>query len=119
MSTLKSETFRMYSSFCFVIGGDMRENDYQQELIKKIKARIPGCTVLKNDPNYIQGIPDLTVMYRGRGAMLEVKASEKSKERPNQRYFVDLFNESETFAAFIYPENEEEVLRALEQSLVG
>lgn len=97
----------------------MRENEYQETLIKKIKNLLPGCTVLKNDPNYIQGIPDLTVLYQGRGGMLEVKASEKSRERPNQRYFVDLFNKSETFASFIYPENEEEVLRALQQALAG
>lgn len=97
----------------------MTEREYQAHLIKKLHALLPGCTVLKNDPNYIQGILDLSVIYKGRVALLEVKASEKSKERPNQSYYVQMFNESGTFARFIYPENEEEVLRALEQSLAG
>jgi hypothetical protein len=95
----------------------MRENEYQSGLIKRIQALMPDCLVLKNDPNYLQGILDLTVV-RGRCfAMLEVKASEKSKERPNQRYYVDEVNRNGGFAAFIYPENEEEVLRALQSAL--
>lgn len=96
----------------------MLESEYQTRLIKEIKRLLPGCVVLKNDPNYIQGMLDLTVFYGPKWAMLEVKASEKSKERPNQRYYVDLMS-AMGFAAFIYPENEEEVLLALQQSLAG
>lgn len=96
----------------------MKENQYQQELIKRIERLLPGCRILKNDANYRQGIPDLTIMWRGRYALLEVKASEKSKERPNQRWYVEEAAK-ETFASFIYPENEEEVLRALQRSLAG
>lgn len=97
----------------------MRESEYQARVIKKIQSMFPGCTILKNDANYLQGIPDISVIYRGRVVLLEVKASEKSKERPNQRYYIDQLNKTETLAMFIYPENEEEVLRALQQSLAG
>lgn len=96
----------------------MRENEYQAQLIKKLKRLLPGCVVLKNDPNYIQGILDLTVFYGPKWAMLEVKASEKSKERPNQRFYVEQMG-SMGFAAFVYPENEKEVLNALQLALAG
>lgn len=94
----------------------MRENEYQAKLIPKIQALLPGCLIMKNDPNYIQGIPDLTILYKDKWGLLEVKASEKSKERPNQDHYIRLMSD-QGFASFIYPENEEEVLNALEQAL--
>ena len=97
----------------------MLESEYQAYLITLIREHIlPGSFVLKNDPNYVQGILDLTIFYGPRWAMLEVKASEKSKERPNQRYYVEKFSQM-GFASFIYPENEAEVLGALQRSLAG
>jgi hypothetical protein len=83
-------------------------------LIKKLRALFPGCVILKNDTDYLQGIPDLTILYRDRWAVLEVKASADSDEQPNQRYYVEMMNEL-SFAAFIYPENEEEVLSGLQR----
>jgi hypothetical protein len=94
----------------------MLESEYQALLIKKIEKLLPGCWVQKNDANYQQGIPDLTIYHGPKWAMLEVKASEKSKERPNQRYYVEKWAKV-TFCAFIYPENEEEVLNALQEAL--
>lgn len=93
----------------------MLERDYQPLLITRIQNRMPGARVVKNDPNIVQGYPDLTVYFGLSFALLEVKASEKSKERPNQRWYID--NNDAVFAAFIYPENEEEVLNALQQAL--
>lgn len=93
----------------------MRESQYQAKLIKRIKALFPGCIVLKNDPNYMQGIPDLLVLFEDRWAALEVKQSELASQRPNQRRYVDQMD-SMSFATFIYPENEEEVLDALQRS---
>ena len=40
----------------------MLENRFQAKLIKEIKKTFPGCVVLKNDPTYIQGFPDLRVI---------------------------------------------------------
>lgn len=93
----------------------MLERDYQAKLIERIEERIPGCQILKNDTGYQQGIPDLSVFCQNWYAVLEVKKSEDSVEQPNQRYFVEMFN-AWSFGAFIYPENEEEVLDALQQS---
>lgn len=94
----------------------MRERDYQARLIKKLKRRFPGCVILKNDPQYLQGILDLSIFYEQRWAMLEVKASVNAPRQPNQDYYVEMLNEM-SFAAVIYPENEEEVLHDLQQAL--
>jgi 3-hydroxymyristoyl/3-hydroxydecanoyl-(acyl carrier protein) dehydratase len=96
----------------------MRENEYQRQLIKKLKKQFPGCVIMKNDAQLIQGILDLTILYNDKWAMLEVKASAKSKERPNQDYYVRQLDDM-SFAAFIYPENEEEILNALQQAFAS
>lgn len=78
----------------------------------------PGCVILKNDSAYLQGIPDLVIFYGDRYAFLEAKASETSKIQVNQPYYVELLNRM-SFAAFIYPSNEEEVLDALGRAFQG
>jgi hypothetical protein len=93
----------------------MLESTYQARLIKKLKLRFPGCIVLKNDTDYQQGIPDLSVLYNNIWAMLEVKTSADAAVQPNQEYYVEKLN-SMSYAAFIYPENEEEVLDALQHA---
>lgn len=93
----------------------MRESEYQSMLIRNLRYRFSGCLILKNDSSYLQGIPDLTILYRDRWAMLEVKQSESSPLTANQEYYIDLLNQM-SFAAVIYPENEEEVLDALQQT---
>jgi hypothetical protein len=91
----------------------LTETQYQRKLIKKIERILPGCLVLKNDPAQRQGILDLTVIYLDRWAMLEVKISRTADIQPNQQYYVEMLDEW-SFAAFIYPENEREVLRELQ-----
>lgn len=93
----------------------MRESKFQSELIKELKKRFPGCFVLKNDPNYIQGIPDLLILYSDKWAMLEVKRSEKASVRPNQQYYIDKANNM-SFGYIISPENKEDILDALEHT---
>ena len=70
---------------------------------------------MKNDPTYIQGIPDLLVLYRDKWASLECKKSVNAKKQPNQEYYVGCMNEM-SFSRFICPENKEEVLNELQQS---
>jgi hypothetical protein len=96
----------------------MTEAEYQKKLIDKLRVLFPGCVILKNDPGYLQGIPDLVIFYGDRYAFLEVKASASARVRPNQPYYVELLN-SMSFADFIYPSNEEEVLSALQRSFRG
>ena len=94
----------------------MLESQYQAELIRQIQERLPGSFVLKNDALYYQGIPDLIVLYKNRWAMLEVKPSAHSRLRVNQEYYIDLFSDM-SFASFIYPENEMEVLNEVHKAL--
>lgn len=108
-------------SFFFRASGrrsDVNENKFQSDLIKEIKERFPGCYVLKNDATYIQGIPDLLVLYKDKWATLEAKKNATAKHRPNQDYYISEMNKM-SFSAFIYPENKEEVLDDLERSFKG
>ena len=88
-----------------------KESDYQKYLIDKIGAMFPGCVIHKN-AGYIQGFPDLTVFFAGGYAMLEVKISRDASHQPNQDWYIEHLNRM-SFARFIYPENEEEVLNEL------
>lgn len=92
----------------------MLERKYQAELIKKLRVRFPDCIILKNDSGYMPGVPDLIILWNDRWAMLEAKASIDSPEQPNQRWYVNRLDEM-SFAAFICPENENEVLNALQR----
>ena len=89
------------------------ENAYQAKLVTKLRKYDWVMEVVKNNPNYIQGIPDLIVILKnGKWAILEVKRAEDSPHRPNQGYYVKEFGQC-GFAKFIFPENEEEVLSEL------
>jgi len=93
----------------------MLEREFQAKLIRDIHNRFPGCIVMKNDSGYLQGIPDLTVLYKNHWATLEDKKNAKATHRPNQDYYVEKMNEM-SFSAFVYPENVEEVLNEMERS---
>ena len=90
----------------------MLENKFQANLIKKIKKLYPNCVVVKNDPTYIQGIPDLLVLEKDKWASLECKKRENARHQPNQDYYVGKMDDM-SFSRFIYPENEDEVLDEL------
>lgn len=96
----------------------MRESQFQAQLIKKLNKMLPGIIILKNDPNYIQGIPDLILLYKDRWAALEVKRGAIASVRPNQAHYVRTLH-SMSYAAFIYPENESEILSEVQQSLTA
>ncbi len=91
------------------------ERDFQSGLIKDIERLFPGCLVMKLDANYIQGIPDLLVLYGERWAALECKRSADAKRRPNQEHYISRLDEM-SFSRFVYPENREEVLHELQQA---
>ena len=91
------------------------ERYFQSILIKKKKKMFSGCIVLKNDSSYIQGIPDLLILYKNKWATLELKRSASAKRQPNQEYYVGPMNDM-SFSRFIYPENKEEVLNELREA---
>lgn len=93
-----------------------KENRFQKEVIDEIKSRMPDAIVLKNDPNYIQGIPDLLILNGPRWGALEVKRGIDAVHQPNQDYYVNRMNDM-SFAAFIFPENKDFILDRLETSL--
>lgn len=97
-------------NFCEV---SMRESRYQRTIIQRLEEEFPGCVVLKNDPNYIQGMPDLVVLYHDRWAMLEVKASRTAAVRPNQEHYISLLAQM-SYAAFVYPEIEDRIFYELQ-----
>lgn len=88
------------------------ESSFQKDLMDKIREMFPGCMILKNDSGYIQGIPDWTILYKGKWAVLECKREKSAKKQPNQPYYVELLD-GMSFSRFVYPENEDEVLDAL------
>lgn len=94
----------------------MLEKDFQKNLIKDIKKRLKGCVILKNDSGYIQGIPDLLILYNKRWAVLECKKTTNSIRQPNQEYWIDVLNNM-SYAKFICPENKEVILDEVYRTL--
>jgi hypothetical protein len=93
----------------------MLESKFQANLVKELKQLFKGCIVMKNDSSYIQGIPDLLILYNNKWAALECKKAAGASKRPNQEYYVGLMDKM-SFAKFISPENKEEVLHALHEA---
>lgn len=92
----------------------MLERDFQKQLVKKLEEKYPEAIIFKNESK--QGFPDLTILYGREWALLECKKDKDASHQPNQDYWVERAN-SMSFASFIYPENEGDVLDALEQAL--
>ena len=90
----------------------MRESKYQKQLMDEIRNRYPGCMILKNDSGYIQGIPDWTILYKKKWAVIEAKSEKKATHQPNQDHYVDELNKM-SYSTFAYPENHERVLQEL------
>ena len=88
------------------------ESKFQKDFTDKLKKLFPGCMIFKNDSGYIQGIPDWTILYKNKWALLEIKRERKAKKQPNQDYYVDLLN-GMSFSRFVYPENENKVINEL------
>ena len=92
-----------------------RESKFQKELMDEIRALYPGCVIVKNDSGYIQGFPDWTILYEDKWAVLECKREKNADKQPNQEYYVEKLDNM-SFSRFVYPENKEEVLDALQRT---
>ena len=93
----------------------MLENRFKTALVNDLENLFPGCIILHMDPNEIQGIPDLLILYKNKWAALEGKRFANAPHRPNQEYYVDLMNRM-SYASFIYPENKEDVIDELQHT---
>lgn len=93
-----------------------REGKYKTALTGRIYDRFPSrCIVVRLNPDNLQGIPDLGVLFEGGfWGLLEAKSSASARHQPNQPFYVQQLN-AMCFAAFIYPENEEAVLDELQE----
>lgn len=91
------------------------EADFQAKLIKEIEALYPESIILKNDAQLRTGIPDLIILYKDKWVMLEVKAHRDAEKQPNQDWYIDKCDDM-SFAAFIFPENKDDVLDAIQQT---
>lgn len=89
------------------------ESSFKTETIAIIRDMFPGCIIMKNDANYLQGIPDMLILFGKHWAALEFKKEKNSRQQPNQSYYVDLMNDW-SYASFIHPENRELVLDELQ-----
>ncbi len=92
-----------------------QEKNFQSKLIHDLKKIFPGCMVLKNDAGYIQGIPDLLILYKNKWAALECKQYLSANRCPNQDYYIKKMNDM-SYASFIFPENMKEVLYEIQQA---
>lgn len=89
-----------------------KENRFQSDLIKELRNEFEGCVILKNDANYIQGFPDLTVLHKNKWAVLECKKSANENHQPNQDDYVRRLN-GMSYSSFIFPENKSSVIEDL------
>lgn len=94
----------------------MLESQYQSKLISKLKEMFPNAVILKTDPTYIQGFPDILVLEGERWAALECKRCSSSSHRPNQDYYVNKLK-GMSYSSFISPDNEEVVLNEISNAL--
>ena len=92
-----------------------RESKFQTDLIKELHDLFSGCIVLKTNPNYLQGFPDLLILYQNKWAALEIKRTMYARCQPNQKYYIEMLADM-SYASFIYPENREEVIYELQQA---
>jgi hypothetical protein len=95
-----------------------KENIVQREFIQELSEIFEDCIILKNDPTYIQGFPDLTFLWRDKWAVFETKKSSKEPYQPNQEFYIKVLN-GMSFSRAVYPENKEEVLYDLQQSFLS
>lgn len=93
----------------------MAESRFQARLITELRHMFDGCVILKNDPAYLQGFPDLTIFYQNMWAVLECKDDQNAPFQPNQEYYLDMLN-GMSFASVIHPQNKEHVLRGLQRA---
>lgn len=91
------------------------ESEFTLDLKDELRRRFPGCFIYRLDPNQLQGIPDLLVLWGPHWAILETKRGLKSVRQPNQEFYVDRFDEM-SFSAFVHPLNYREVLYEMERA---
>lgn len=91
------------------------ESKFKPQFLERVEELFPGCHIEINGTDFLQGIPDTTIYWGRHWAKLEFKRSAKAPKRPNQDYYIEMFDRM-SFARFVTPENQEDVLRELQQA---
>lgn len=94
----------------------MLESKFQAETIKMIRKMLPGCIIMKTNPNYLQGIPDTLVLFGPRWALIEFKRSENEPFQPNQEWYIEHLN-AMSYSTMMCPENRKMKLDELQYAL--
>lgn len=87
------------------------ESQFKHRLIQKVYEIDPEIIVLKNDPNYIQAIPDLIFIKGRKCLVVETKKHKDASFRPNQKYYIEKMH-----GIAAYPENMKEVLDEVQRT---
>jgi len=91
------------------------EAEFQAKLVKEFEELLPECMVLVKPGYYIQGFPDLMILYKNQWVALEVKRSASAPYEVNQEWYLNELNQM-GYAATIYPENCKEIIDEVLQS---
>ena len=91
------------------------ESEFEDSFLQRVAEFYPGCVIIKNYPGYCQGFPDRLILYKDKWVALEFKASINASHQPNQDYYVGILDEM-SYGTFVYPENQAEVLDAIQQT---
>ena len=80
----------------------MLERKFQTQLIDELERLFPGCLILKNDEQWLQGIPDPTICGVATGRSWKVSGLLKHPLGPNQAYYIEVAQKM-SFGAFYLP----------------
>lgn len=92
----------------------MLEKDFQAKFIQKLRKMGYRCYKQQMNATTRIGTPDLFIFKEGFWGWIEFKKSKRSPKRPGQQENIDWANEN-SWGSFVYPENEEEILKELGQ----
>lgn len=92
----------------------MLESTFKKNIKDKLLTRFPDIEIFEPDSGKKRSVPDMLIFGPGAWAALEFKRSENSAHQPNQDRRVERLSKK-GYAAFIFPENEKEILHELEE----
>ena len=90
----------------------MLESGFKAKFLEELENRLPQLD-LDFYTTDRRSMPDTAVLGPGVWAVLEFKKMEDADQQPNQGHHIRRLNKK-GYAAFVYPENAEEVLSELE-----
>lgn len=91
------------------------ETEFRSGLKEQLEEEFPGCMILHQNPNMMQGVPDLLVLFEDKWAALETKRAFNSSKQPNQPHYVERMNNM-SYSSFVSPDNVNEVMDDLQSA---